>query len=81
LKLAAMACCKQYCLRRIRQLAETTSCIAWASFKTVAPKLSEALILLWLLSLYQDKESNMDFCGAENELSLFLLKNLYLYGA
>jgi hypothetical protein len=30
LRLAAWAWCKQYCLRRIRQLAETTSCIAWA---------------------------------------------------
>jgi hypothetical protein len=35
------------------------SCIAWASLKTVAPKLSAALIFLWLLSLYQDKESNL----------------------
>jgi hypothetical protein len=37
-----------------------TSCIAWASRKTGAPKLSAALIFLWLLSFYQEKESNMD---------------------
>jgi len=36
-----------------------TSCIAWASFKTGAPKLSAALIFLWLLSFYQEKESDM----------------------
>ena len=36
------------------------SCIAWARRKTGAPKFSEALIFLWLLSLYQDKESNND---------------------
>jgi hypothetical protein len=36
-----------------------TSCIAWASLKTGAPKLSEALIFLWLLSSYQEKESDI----------------------
>jgi hypothetical protein len=36
------------------------SCIAWARRKTGAPKFSAALIFLWLLSLYQDKESNND---------------------
>jgi hypothetical protein len=36
-----------------------TSCIAWASLKTVAPKLSAALIFLWLLSFYQEKESDI----------------------
>jgi hypothetical protein len=36
-----------------------TSCIAWASLKTGAPKLSEALIFLWLLSFYQEKESDI----------------------
>jgi len=35
------------------------SCNAWASFKTGAPKLSAALIFLWLLSFYQEKESNV----------------------
>jgi hypothetical protein len=34
------------------------SCIAWASRKTGAPKFSAALIFLWLLSFYQEKESN-----------------------
>jgi hypothetical protein len=43
------------------------SCIAWASLKTEAPKLSAALILLWLLSLYQDKESNKDFGRTKKE--------------
>jgi hypothetical protein len=36
-----------------------TSCIACASLKTGAPKLSAALIFLWLLSFYQEKESDV----------------------
>jgi hypothetical protein len=39
------------------------SCNALGKVKTGAPKLSEALILLWLLSLYQDKESNWGLRG------------------
>jgi hypothetical protein len=39
--------------------AGSPSYIAWASRKTRAPKLSAALIFLWLLSFYQEKESNM----------------------
>ncbi len=35
--------------------------IAWARLKTGAPKLYAALIFLWLLSFYQEKESNNDF--------------------
>jgi hypothetical protein len=38
--------------------AKLVSCITWASLKTGAPKLSAALNFLWLLSLFQDKESN-----------------------
>jgi hypothetical protein len=57
LRLAAKACCKQYCLTLSNAKG---SCIAWASRKTGAPKLSAALNFLWLLSLFQDKESNMD---------------------
>jgi hypothetical protein len=41
LRLAAQAFSKQYCLTPSRARG---SCIAWASFKTVAPKLSAALI-------------------------------------
>jgi len=58
LRLAAQAFSKQYCLTPSRARG---SCIAWASFKTGAPKLSAALIFLWLLSFYQEKESNNDF--------------------
>jgi hypothetical protein len=36
-------------------------------WETEAPKLSAALIFLWLLSLYQDKESDIDFRRAKNE--------------
>ena len=42
LRIARQVFCKQYCLRSIRQLAETTSCIARARRKTGAPKLSAA---------------------------------------
>jgi hypothetical protein len=37
------------------------SCIAWANRNEEAPKLSAALNFLWLLYLFQDKESNIDF--------------------
>jgi hypothetical protein len=43
LRLAAMAISKQYCLTLS---GVKGSCIAWASLKTVAPKLSAALIFL-----------------------------------
>jgi len=42
------------------------SCIARASIKTGAPKLSAALIFLWLLSFYQEKESNIDLVEQKN---------------
>jgi hypothetical protein len=58
LRLATVAKSKQYCLSYTEERGET-SCIAWASLKTVAPKLFAALIFLWLLSFYQEKESNM----------------------
>ena len=47
------------------------SCIAWARLKTGAPKLSAVLIFLWLLSFYQEKESDMDLRQAKepNEVS------------
>jgi len=45
-----------------------------ASFKTGAPKLSAALIFLWLLSFYQEKESNVITCHPEDNSSL---SNLY----
>jgi hypothetical protein len=59
LRLAARALSKQYCLSAPREERGGTSCIAWARLKTGAPKLSEALIFLWLLSFYQEKESDI----------------------
>jgi len=58
LRLAAVAKSKQYCLSDA-EARGGASCIACASRKTVAPKLSAALNFLWLLSLFQDKESNI----------------------
>ncbi len=48
LRLAAVAKSKQYCLSDA-EARGGASCIACASFKTVAPKLSAALIFLCLL--------------------------------
>jgi hypothetical protein len=45
------------------------SCIAWASLKTGAPKLSAALIFLWLLSFYQEKESDIFLKNKRTEVS------------
>ena len=39
--------------------------IARASLKTISPKLSVALIFLWLLSYYQEKESDIKL-GEQN---------------
>ena len=39
--------------------------IARASLKTISPKLSVALIFLWLLSFYQEKESDFKL-GEQN---------------
>ena len=49
LKLAEVALSKQYCLTPSEARG---SCIAGASRKTGAPKLSAALNFLWLLSLF-----------------------------
>jgi len=57
------ACCEGLLLAILFErsaIRRRASCIAWASRKTGAPKLSAALNFLWLLSLFQDKESNMD---------------------
>src|SRR5450759_1561123 len=69
LRLAARAFCKQYCLTLS---GAKGSCIAWASQKTGAPKLSAALMFLCLLSLHQGKESKLDLWQAKepNELTL-----------
>jgi hypothetical protein len=66
LRLAAVAKSKQYCLSDAEARCGA-SCIACASRKTGAPKLSAALIFLWLLSFYQEKESDMDLWQAKNE--------------
>jgi hypothetical protein len=47
------------------------SCIAWASVKTRTPKCSAALIFLWLLSLYQDKESNIAFWAKKKPAPIY----------
>jgi hypothetical protein len=56
---------------KLFNFAKQASCIAWASFKPGAPKLSAALNFLWLLSLFQDKESDMDLWRAKNEQIIF----------
>ena len=58
LRLAAVAKSKQYCLSDA-EARGGASCIACARRKTGAPKLSAALIFLWLLSFYQEKESDI----------------------
>jgi hypothetical protein len=64
-----MAFSKQYCLTPSEARG---SCIAWASLKTGVPKLSAALNFLWLLSLFQDKESNIkEKCRSENAFKHF----------
>ena len=70
LRLAAVAKSKQYCLSDA-EARGGASCIACASRKTGAPKLSAALIFLWLLSFYQEKESDMDLWQAKNEQTTF----------
>jgi hypothetical protein len=73
LRLAAVAKSKQYCLSDA-EVRGGASCIACASRKTGAPKLSAALIFLWFLSLHQDKERNI--AAPRN---LFFKKSINLY--
>ena len=65
-----MAKSKKYCLSDA-EARGGASCIACTSRKTGAPKLSAALIFLWLLSFYQEKESDMDLWQAKNEQNKF----------
>jgi len=55
------ACCEGLLQAILSEREKRASCIAWAGLKTGDPKLSAALNFLWLLSLFQDKESNNDF--------------------
>jgi len=57
LRLAARAWSKQYCLSDAERSRGRASCIALASLKIGAPKLSAALNFLWLLSLFQGVHS------------------------
>jgi hypothetical protein len=53
-----------------------TSCIACASQKTGAPKLSAALIFLWLLSFYQEKESDVKLGEQKMNKTYFKIKKV-----
>jgi hypothetical protein len=69
---------KQYCLSET-EARGGASCIAWASLETGAPKLSAALIFLWLLSFYQEKESNIVLLGEQKmNKTIFKTKNVTL---
>ena len=72
-----MAFSKQYCLSDPAKRESELYCAgpvplrrnvdarSGTSLKTIAPKLSVALIFLWLLSFYQEKESNIKL-GEQN---------------
>jgi len=58
LRLAARGLSKQYCLRD-PPVGGDRVVLRGQAEKQEAPKLSAALNFLWLLSLFQDKESNI----------------------
>ena len=77
-RLAAVAFSKQYCLSET-EARGGASCIAWASLETGAPKLSEALIFLWLLSFYQEKESNIALAGQKMNYMILIKQEKTIY--
>jgi hypothetical protein len=78
LKLAAGACCKQYCLSDPAYAGERVVLRGQASKQEPQSRIlgTAALNFLWLLSLFQDKESNMDLWRAKNEQISFKTKKV-----
>jgi hypothetical protein len=67
LRFAARACSKQYCLTLSKAKG---SCIAWASRKTGAPKLSEALIFFGYFFVSRQKSNYALWASKRTEFRL-----------